>query len=44
MMSQLASNTDEAKKLLLLLNGLKVQIVEAKSKDEDLEKVAGLNW
>ncbi|CAD8167392.1 unnamed protein product [Paramecium pentaurelia] len=44
MMSQLASNTDEAKKLLLLLSGLKVQILEVKSKDEDLEKVAALNW
>ncbi|CAD8165751.1 unnamed protein product [Paramecium octaurelia] len=44
MMSQLASNTDETKKLLLLLSGLKVQILEAKSKDEDLEKVAALNW
>ncbi|CAK74457.1 unnamed protein product (macronuclear) [Paramecium tetraurelia] len=43
-MFQLASNTDEAKKLLLLLSGLKVQIVDAKSIDEDLEKGAALNW
>ncbi|CAD8098622.1 unnamed protein product [Paramecium sonneborni] len=44
MMSQLASNTDDSKKLLLLLSGLKVQIVENSNQNKDLEQEASLNW
>lgn len=45
-MAQLAAKNDSdvAKKILLLLSNLRVQIVENKSNDEDLEKVAALNW
>ncbi|CAD8077211.1 unnamed protein product [Paramecium sonneborni] len=46
MMTQLSakSDSDTAKKVLQLLSNLRVQIVESKSSDEDIEKQQSLNW
>lgn len=46
MMAQLSAKADidSAKKVLQLLANLRVQIVDSKSTDEDIEKQQTLNW